>query len=557
MLLKHQYEVRINVLLFTLPSNITYIAQALIANSLFLLDPVPPYDPSRHSDRPPYQNAHGGHDMALRLMMLSQRGPRLAGMASDSMTSGQMDKAKQVEVQKQQVDEVFKSLDNGGELEQSDPGKRYDGFNFRCLADICVGLLINTELFPHQRRALTFMLQREQDSSALKTARKLADKKLKKGRASREETVEGSIEGEVESQKGKEKDRSRSLWEGKKDEKGRTRLWKNKLTGDELRAEKGEKPMEGKGAILADDVGDIFSSARRRFDEAQMGLGKTLCVVSLIAATRRSSWKWAKTHLEVLEPDLNGAANGGSSRIKASEMKTKVFGMPMPDSDEETSVKEKKRKREESDVKTSSSRRARLCVRSKATLLVCPMSTITNWEEQIKEHWDGPVEIFGGAGGILPSKACEKTWKPPKKNGKEESDDEDIFAPLRIYIYHGPARRPDPDFIAKYDIVITSYNTLALEYTKQSSTGGDVTPTTPGETAASSSDEFLFDAPGDTSINNRAVKPEVEAEIKAAEVADALRMTKKKGKAPKKLGPEQTSPLQAVDWFRVVLDEAQ
>jgi hypothetical protein len=33
-----------------------------------------------------------------------------------------MDKAKQVEVQRQQVDDVFKSLDTGVELEQSDPG---------------------------------------------------------------------------------------------------------------------------------------------------------------------------------------------------------------------------------------------------------------------------------------------------------------------------------------------------------------------------------------------------------------------------------------------------
>ena len=38
------------------------------------------------------------------------------------MATGQMDKAKQVEVQRKQVDEVFKSLDNSGELEQSDPG---------------------------------------------------------------------------------------------------------------------------------------------------------------------------------------------------------------------------------------------------------------------------------------------------------------------------------------------------------------------------------------------------------------------------------------------------
>ena len=116
------------------------------------------------------------------------------------------------------------------------------------------GLLIKTELFPHQRRALTFMLQREQDSSALKTALKAADKRLKLSRKSREATADGSAEGEVDTQKGKARDRNRSLWEGMKDDKGRLRIWKNKVTGEETRTKKGERPVEGKGAILADDV---------------------------------------------------------------------------------------------------------------------------------------------------------------------------------------------------------------------------------------------------------------------------------------------------------------
>lgn len=285
-----------------------------------------------------------------------------------------------------------------------------------------------------------------------------------------------------------------------------------------------------------------------------MGLGKTLAVVSLIAATRQSALQWSKTKRE--EPDLgleDAEPMNGSSGIKASEMRTRVFGMPTPDSDDEGDPKGKKRKRVESGQKASTSRRTFLSHRSKATLLVCPMSTITNWEEQIKEHWDGPVDIVGGAASSVPV----KKWKPPNKNGKEDSDDEDIFDTLRVYIYHGPSRRSDPDFISTFDIVITSYNTLALEYTKQCSTGGANTPTTPGQNGADSSDEGFADISGDASLNSRAIKPAVEAEIKAAEVADALRKSKKKGKAVRKVGPEQISPLQAVEWFRVVLDEAQ
>ena len=62
-------------------------------------------------------------------------------------------------------------------------------------------------------------------------------------------------------QKGKAKDRSRSLWEGKQDAKGRTRIWKNKVTGQEIKTKKGEKPNDGKGAILADDVSITLTSS--------------------------------------------------------------------------------------------------------------------------------------------------------------------------------------------------------------------------------------------------------------------------------------------------------
>lgn len=65
---------------------------------------------------------------------------------------------------------------------------------------------------------------------------------------------------------------------------------------------------------------------------------------------------------------------------------------------------------------------------SKATLLVCPVSTVSNWEDQVKTH-------------ITPNA-------------------------IKYYIYHGPNRCQDIDELAEYDLIITSYHTMAAEKTK-------------------------------------------------------------------------------------------
>lgn len=199
---------------------------------------MPPYDPMRHNDHPEYQNAHGGGDRAYKMYLASQRSTYSS--AQSSYYNPQQDKARQIEVQRQQVDAVFKSIESGVELEQSDPGP-----------------WIKTDLFPHQRKALTFLLQGEQDWSSLKQARKAAEKKLRKKKGGASESASGTATPEEKPDKEKDKwdpkaDNSRSLWKSEPDEKGRPRLWKNKVTGDEIRSSK--RPKESKGAILADDV---------------------------------------------------------------------------------------------------------------------------------------------------------------------------------------------------------------------------------------------------------------------------------------------------------------
>lgn len=120
-----------------------------------------------------------------------------------------------------------------------------------------LGPLIKTDLFPHQRKALTFFLTREQDSSCLKQCKKTAKKALRKKRG---HTADAEAEEEKTKEKEKKKDEEdggNSLWEPVKDDKGKIRSWKNKITGKDLRGKKG-KPAESKGALLADDVRRVF-----------------------------------------------------------------------------------------------------------------------------------------------------------------------------------------------------------------------------------------------------------------------------------------------------------
>lgn len=63
---------------------------------------------------------------------------------------------------------------------------------------------------------------------------------------------------------------------------------------------------------------------------------------------------------------------------------------------------------------------------ARGTLVICPTSVLQNWQEQFGTH-------------ILPGK-------------------------LKQYTYHGPNRTQDTDELAKYDLVFTTYGTVAAEF---------------------------------------------------------------------------------------------
>ncbi|KAJ3192641.1 hypothetical protein HK101_006193 [Irineochytrium annulatum] len=110
---------------------------------------------------------------------------------------------------------------------------------------------------------------------------------------------------------------------------------------------------------------------------------------------------------------------------------------------------------------------------SRGTLIVCPLSTVQNWEEQIASHVKTDA--------------------------------------LKFCVYHGPNRIMDPGLLAEYDVVLTTYSVLSIEFSK---------------------------------------------DTKSAAVANAVATGEKPAKGEAVVPLRWNSPLQCITWFRVVLDEA-
>ncbi|KAK4080422.1 hypothetical protein Trihar35433_1527 [Trichoderma harzianum] len=165
------------------------------------------------------------------------------------------------------------------------------------------------------------------------------------------------------------------------DETGMVSFWQTKLapTGqpifhnvitDESQA---TVPTDTRGGILAD----------------MMGLGKTLSILSLIASTMDEAQEFKQ-----LAPEQPSAPETRQTRTEMDPIQAPLGLTPVSRN-------------------------------TKSTLIICPLSTITNWEEQIKQH-------------VAPGK-------------------------LSYHIYHGPNRIKDLARLAQFDIVITTYGSVSNE----------------------------------------------------------------------------------------------
>ncbi|CAO1617639.1 unnamed protein product [Sympodiomycopsis kandeliae] len=439
----------VEMLLFCTRSNVSFVAEQLSRHGVMLEPPRPEqFNSADYSSSPALVNPHG-LGSAAQANALANRSRFASSMYTSGLGTSRMVQSKEMteEERKKQIEMVYDQLVAGEDLPLAEPSP-----------------LIKTQLFPHQLKAISFLLDREKERT-FDDAQDTAKADSKDDTSSAENAV--------------------SLWKVVRSRvDGSIRTYHNVVT----HLQQSEQPEICRGAILADD----------------MGLGKTITVIATIAATVKEARDFQRGKLvrtvggstteeqqdsEEEDDDDSfsmamGLHAGPSKKHKASSSR------PKPKS-------KKGGKRVEQQKSAEAKRRENLVTRTKATLIVCPLSIVSNWEEQIKEHW---------------------------VSDKQPS----------IYIYHGPSRSSIAQVVAGYDIVMTTYATLASEFANQHTwtIGGE------NEGAASSSenddDEFeIVDANGDSTTSKKRSK-----------------------KRKRHTGKEAPNTLQRIEWFRIVLDEA-
>lgn len=244
------------------------------------------------------------------------------------------------------------------------------------------------------------------------------------------------------------------------------------------------------------------------FRETQ-GLGKTIVIISLIAHTLQEAADFEKDQAKLGQPDMAHVFDAVSMHNVKRQPPTEFSSLSSISGGSGPSSKKKDKgpgKRELARGEAEQRRRGRLTQRSRATLIVCPLSTVQNWEHQIGEH------------------TVEKS--------------------TNVYVYHGSNRTSSAAALANHDVVITTYSTLGAEYSKMAK--------------AEAIEE------GDDSEEGNESEVEVINSFGGIGLPVQQQQPSKKKKAEKPKKPAKSadgsiyiSPLQQIEWFRVVLDEAQ
>lgn len=281
-----------------------------------------------------------------RLIVQSQALPSTSGMTQSSFYrhdanpalftggyGGQIVQTKEQteEERKRQVDSVYASLRSGDDLEEVD-----------------ANAVVTTKLFPHQKQALAFLLDRERERSFEVTEKK-----------------EGADHASSQDEE------PVSLWRPRRRAgSGRIVSYTNVVTNGET----SRAPEICRGAILADD----------------MGLGKTITTIALIANTWNEAQAFGKTKPIEASGKSGGPApslkNGKTQIIDEEEDGAFSSGLPgAPTAKHATNRKAKDAGSSKAQIKKDEAEKVRLSnlrTRSRATLIVLPLTLVSSWVSQ-------------------------------------------------------------------------------------------------------------------------------------------------------------------------------
>ncbi|WOL12968.1 helicase-like transcription factor CHR28 isoform X1 [Canna indica] len=216
------------------------------------------------------------------------------------------------------------------------------------------------------------------------------------------------------------------------------------------------------------------------------GLGKTISTIALIVTERSPSPKQSPSegHQDRLEAfNLDDDDNDDNNVSEINVAKKLRSCSPTVASES---------KRTENSLMTVKSRPAA------GTLVVCPTSVLRQWAEELK------------------TKVASR-------------------ANLSFLVYHGSNRTKDPDELAKYDVVLTTYAIVSMEVPKQPLGGKD--------------DEEKGKSDGHMGHITDKKRKSSASSLKKGRKDD--------NKTENALLESAARPLARVGWFRVILDEAQ
>ncbi|WWD18672.1 hypothetical protein CI109_103126 [Kwoniella shandongensis] len=265
------------------------------------------------------------------------------------------------------------------------------------------GPCVGDQLKGHQKTALSRILFADNDYASLKRSRMEEDKSI-----SERDLKNHSAFPHLWSKIGHDK-------------------WNNRLT-DEIALSQ-DRPLQGSGMVLADE----------------MGMGKSVTVLAVIEATREAAVEWACTTDE--------EAENPSYRLPKRWDLNDIYIDTPPHSDTSLSPKKKRKIAQGSSRSLSSdslnheTTSTDIPLRTKATLIVCPLSVLDVWIKMIEKHWEGGVDI-----GL------------PLKTSNLKSQRPIVSETLRIFLHRNNKMDVSPRKLCWTDIVLTTYETILRDH---------------------------------------------------------------------------------------------